>query len=234
MRSHPPQCWDWRTNPGRCHAGRWTKTASGSLRERARGWLKRAARDSFPPASGAVVPVPHPAAGRLHVRHGGRAPRRACVRGWGADESVRHRFDDDNIAFFGVCTDDARRDDALLQDEIPGVRFFWDADCALGGLYGVADPEGAERNVTYVLSPDLRVMATFHGTGDAQLVSLLALLDRLPAHLRRRAWLPTRRPCSSCPGCSSRRCVGTSSPDMRNRAGRIPASCGTWTARPRD
>lgn len=101
--------------------------------------------------------------------------------------AARPRFSDDHVAFFGVCTDDTRRGDALLQDELPGVRFFWDADRRVSGLYGAIDAEGGDRVLTYVLSQDLRVMAAFRGQGDAQLASLLAMLDRIPP-------LPAPRP----------------------------------------
>lgn len=93
---------------------------------------------------------------------------------------ARERFNDDTLAFFGVCTDAGRMEQPELQDEVPGIRFFWDVDRAVSALYGVLDKEGRERNVTYVLSPDLRVMAAFATSGSAHLASLLSLLDRLP------------------------------------------------------
>jgi predicted 2-oxoglutarate/Fe(II)-dependent dioxygenase YbiX len=70
----------------------------------------------------------------------------------------------------------------LYQDEIPGIRFFWDLDRQVSGLYGAVERDGGLRNLTYVLSPGLRVMAILQNTGSTQVAALLSLFDRLPAH----------------------------------------------------
>src|SRR5215471_7224928 len=48
-------------------------------------------------------------------------------------------FDGAEAAFFGVSVDPADRAERGLVNAEPGVRFFWDFDCAVARLYGVAD-----------------------------------------------------------------------------------------------
>ncbi|HWA14380.1 MAG TPA: 2OG-Fe(II) oxygenase [Burkholderiales bacterium] len=95
--------------------------------------------------------------------------------------AARSRFDDEHFAFFGVSREPSDMAHALYQDEIPGIRFFQDFDLGVSALYGALTAEGAPRNLTYVLSPNLRVMAVLGSPGSTQLASLMALLDRLPA-----------------------------------------------------
>lgn len=95
----------------------------------------------------------------------------------------RARFDDDNLAFFGVSVDP---DDERLQrvaTALPGIRYFWDFDRAVSGLYGTLQADGAYRRVSYVLDPLLRVLAVlpFAATAEAHVRALLEVLDRLPA-----------------------------------------------------
>src|SRR5215213_1950758 len=42
--------------------------------------------------------------------------------------SIRERFDDEHLSFFGVSTEAAPPEQPLLKDAIPGIRFFWDLD----------------------------------------------------------------------------------------------------------
>src|SRR4051812_44578579 len=48
-------------------------------------------------------------------------------------------FNGADAAFFGVSVDPADRSGYGLANVDPGVRFFWDFDCAVARLYGVAD-----------------------------------------------------------------------------------------------
>jgi predicted 2-oxoglutarate/Fe(II)-dependent dioxygenase YbiX/peroxiredoxin len=93
--------------------------------------------------------------------------------------AARSRFDDTQLAFFGVSTEAADADHALLQDAIPGIRFFFDEAREVSGLYGALAPDGSYRAVTYVLDPALRVLAVL-SAGAGHFDRLSALLDRLP------------------------------------------------------
>jgi peroxiredoxin/predicted 2-oxoglutarate/Fe(II)-dependent dioxygenase YbiX len=94
--------------------------------------------------------------------------------------SARERFDDERVCFFGVSTDPADLERPGLDDQVPGIRFFWDFDRAVSELYGVIDADGSYRPMTYVLDPRLRVVAVIAADHPAHLSSLLALLERLP------------------------------------------------------
>ncbi len=77
----------------------------------------------------------------------------------------RDLFDDSNVAFFAVS---ASRDDERLdrvRDRIPGFRVFWDFGLRIARAYGVCEKSATSapapyRPVSYVLDPDLRVIAT--------------------------------------------------------------------------
>jgi peroxiredoxin len=65
-------------------------------------------------------------------------------------------FDDDTACFFGVTHD--ARDETRLADQYPGYRYFWDADGAVGRLYGSVPREQeaaglAIRRMWIVLDP---------------------------------------------------------------------------------
>lgn len=93
--------------------------------------------------------------------------------------SMRARFDDDNCAFFGVVTAQADAGDALLQDALPGIRFFWDDALEASALYGAVAADGGYRGLTYVLDPALRVIAAL-ALDEGHFERLRALLERLP------------------------------------------------------
>jgi predicted 2-oxoglutarate/Fe(II)-dependent dioxygenase YbiX/peroxiredoxin len=95
--------------------------------------------------------------------------------------SIRQRFDDDTLAFFGVTTDAADLGQPALKDSIPGMRFFWDLDKSVSALYGAIAPDGTcLGGMTYVLDPSLRVLAMLSAGDAAHFESLMAVLDRLP------------------------------------------------------
>jgi peroxiredoxin len=75
-------------------------------------------------------------------------------------------FDDENASFFGVSID--RQDETKLGIGVmlDGIRYFWDFDFQVSGLYGALDPGQAAgagqvsyRPFTLVLDPSLRVLA---------------------------------------------------------------------------
>jgi predicted 2-oxoglutarate/Fe(II)-dependent dioxygenase YbiX/peroxiredoxin len=94
--------------------------------------------------------------------------------------SIRARFDDEHAAFFGVLTKDADAGHPLLQDAVPGMRFFFDDAREVSGLYGAVVEDGSDRRLTYVLDPSLRVLAALP-VNEGHFERLHALLERLPA-----------------------------------------------------
>ncbi len=78
------------------------------------------------------------------------------------DLMARYRalFDDTKICVFGVTEDPA--DEKRLSDDIPGIRYFWDADGKIARLYGALphDPKGPPlfRPGFVMLDPTLRIL----------------------------------------------------------------------------
>jgi peroxiredoxin len=74
------------------------------------------------------------------------------------DLALRHRdsFNDTDAAFFGVSVDPADRTQRGIDDSEPGVRFFWDLDCAICRLYGVADDANL-RPAIFLIDPAFRI-----------------------------------------------------------------------------
>lgn len=76
---------------------------------------------------------------------------------------LRHQFDDDKLAFFGVSIDPD--DEKRLKESLPGIRFFLDFDRKVSALYGAIDAEKIDAKApaydgfTLVLDPFLRVIA---------------------------------------------------------------------------
>jgi peroxiredoxin len=94
--------------------------------------------------------------------------------------AMRGRFDDEQLSFFGVTTDAADLERDSMRDAYPGIRFFFDLDRAVSGLYGALAPDGAPRPLTYLLDTGLRVMAAFSGADAATARALASRLDQLP------------------------------------------------------
>jgi peroxiredoxin len=94
--------------------------------------------------------------------------------------SIRERFDDVNLSFFGVSTDPQDLERPLLRDSIPGIRFFWDFDRSVSEMYGVIAVDGTYRRLTYVLDPALRVLSIIQSPGEGHFRALLEVLKRLP------------------------------------------------------
>ncbi|WP_439859301.1 2OG-Fe(II) oxygenase [Pseudomonas sp. MBLB4136] len=94
----------------------------------------------------------------------------------------RQRFDDDNLAFFGVSVDPDDERLGRVGSSLPGIRFFWDFERSVSTLYGAVQADGGHRRITYVLDPLLRVLAVLPLAGDAEahIRELQAVLDRLP------------------------------------------------------
>jgi peroxiredoxin len=72
----------------------------------------------------------------------------AEVASWRVLDDVqqgRSVFDDAHACFFGVSTDPEDERLGRVCDDLPGIRFFWDFDRQVSGLYGaVAEPAVAK------------------------------------------------------------------------------------------
>jgi peroxiredoxin/predicted 2-oxoglutarate/Fe(II)-dependent dioxygenase YbiX len=84
-----------------------------------------------------------------------------------AVQAHRALFDDARACFFGVSVDPADAENGRVQESMPGIRFFWDFDCAVSRLYGAvaADTAGGEtaismRRFWLLLDPALRVVSS--------------------------------------------------------------------------
>jgi peroxiredoxin/predicted 2-oxoglutarate/Fe(II)-dependent dioxygenase YbiX len=89
----------------------------------------------------------------------------------------RELFDGAGAAFWGVSVDPADRSQRGLANESLGVRYFWDFDCAVSRLYGVAGAEYLSPAI-FLIDPAFRVAMAepIEATG--------AVLDRLARELR--------------------------------------------------
>ena len=103
---------------------------------------------------------------------------------------VEHRalFDDRPACFFGVSTDPADVAANAVAQQLPGIRWFLDYDCAVSQLYGAADQTGnpAEyRPHWLLLDTTLRVVGRFPlNAGDQAITALKAQIaapDNYPA-----------------------------------------------------
>ncbi len=68
----------------------------------------------------------------------------------------RPLFNDTDAAFYGVSVDRADRTQRGLAASEPGVRFFWDFDCAVSRLYGAADNTHL-RPTVFLIDPGFRI-----------------------------------------------------------------------------
>ena len=89
----------------------------------------------------------------------------------------RRLFNDADAAFYGVSVDPQDRAQRGLANSEPGLRFFWDFDCAVTRLYGVADSEHLKPTV-FLIDPSFRIAMT------EPVENLAAVLDRLEQELR--------------------------------------------------
>lgn len=106
----------------------------------------------------------------------------------GAVRAARSLFDDQKLSFFGITADPRDRDSAACQQEVPGIRFFWDTDLAIARAYGAVEADAAPgqgplayRAHWLLLDPMLRVLATvpFDEAG-RHLETMTGLVHRLP------------------------------------------------------
>src|SRR3569833_3155526 len=100
----------------------------------------------------------------------------ACAKAFTQVATRRELFNAADAAFFGVSADPADRLQRGLANSEPGLRFFWDFDCKVARLYGVADALNLKPTV-FLIDPAFRIamVAAIEETG--------AVLDRLAAEL---------------------------------------------------
>lgn len=89
----------------------------------------------------------------------------------------RRMFNDTDAAFYGVSVDPLDRSQRGLANSEPGLRFFWDFDCAVSQLYGVADAEFLKPTI-FLLDPMFRIAMA------EPVENAAAVLDRLEQELR--------------------------------------------------
>ncbi|MBC6417792.1 MAG: 2OG-Fe(II) oxygenase [Prochloron sp. SP5CPC1] len=98
------------------------------------------------------------------------------------EEVRRHGriFDDEKCCFFGVSKDPEDVALSRVQQQLPGIRFFWDFDQNINRQYGVIDEAD-----TYILDERLRILSVLPfgnlpETHVSQLISILSTLPNLP------------------------------------------------------
>ena len=85
----------------------------------------------------------------------GTSPGREMVAGF-----MRHsdQFNDEIACFFGVSADPLDREQARVEQRVPGCRFFWDFERQVAQLYGALDAKGAVVPQTVVIDPMMRIL----------------------------------------------------------------------------
>lgn len=73
----------------------------------------------------------------------------------------RSRFDDINLSFFGVLTNEGEFDDNRSSKPARGIYYILDTDLSISKSFGTVRPDGSFRKVIYILDPCLRVMSVF-------------------------------------------------------------------------
>jgi peroxiredoxin/predicted 2-oxoglutarate/Fe(II)-dependent dioxygenase YbiX len=90
----------------------------------------------------------------------------------------RALLNDWDAAFFGVSSDPADRTLRGLANSEPGVRFFWDLDCAISRLYGVADAHYNLVPAIFLIDPGFRIAMA------EPIERTAAVMERLEGELR--------------------------------------------------
>ena len=99
----------------------------------------------------------------------------------------RERFDDQQVCFFGVSIDVNDQLLGRVQQQLPGIRFFWDFDQQISRLYGtiaadaIDGSQGTYRPFSIVLDPAMRTLAVLSfDPPETHVPRLLKLMDSLP------------------------------------------------------
>jgi predicted 2-oxoglutarate/Fe(II)-dependent dioxygenase YbiX/peroxiredoxin len=100
----------------------------------------------------------------------------------------RQFFDNQKAAFFGVSWSASDDERVVIEKELPGIRYFLDADGAISRLYGVlpldlpfVEAVRFPRKRWFVLDPQLRIVGVFpFQPGGAERGALTKFLSALP------------------------------------------------------
>jgi peroxiredoxin len=100
------------------------------------------------------------------------------------DDLAQYRevFDDEFCCFFGVSIDPEDQRLSCLQEQIPGIRFFWDFEQTVSQQFGVVDQSDTYHLCTYILDERLRVLTVlpFANQPENHVSQLIAILSKLP------------------------------------------------------
>lgn len=100
------------------------------------------------------------------------------------DDLATHRnvFDDEFCCFFGITTDPDDPTSSRLQEQIPGIRFFWDFDQHISQQFGVIDQDDTYHPCTYILDERLRVLDVlpFDQEPENHVAQITAILKKSP------------------------------------------------------
>ncbi|MDX6751513.1 2OG-Fe(II) oxygenase [Geminicoccaceae bacterium 1502E] len=107
----------------------------------------------------------------------GSAAEPAAAAALRAVAARRRLFDDERACFFGVSADPEDEAQGRLRQSVPGIRYFFDRDGAIGRLYGAVREGEPFRPLWLVLDPMLRVVAVLPL---AQAEAALRLVEALP------------------------------------------------------
>ncbi len=103
----------------------------------------------------------------------------------------RQLFNDSKICFFGISIDPSDHSNGKLQQEIPGIRYFWDFQGNISVRYGALSPDllsqdleaklAAYQGFTLILDPELRVIAVVDFEDSVHDHKVSDLLQNLPS-----------------------------------------------------
>ena len=99
-----------------------------------------------------------------------------------AVRAQRKLFDDDKVALFYVTADAGDVVDARIQDEVPGIRWFFDSEGEVRSLYDTQDERLAREGGWFLIDPALRIMAAGPLSHAAGMTQLIANLPRPDLH----------------------------------------------------
>jgi peroxiredoxin len=99
----------------------------------------------------------------------------------------RNIFDDGRCSFFGVSIDPQDKEENRVEQQLPGIRYFWDFDLQISKIFGTAEtePETEQihyRRCTFILDTRLRVMKVFPFIPDVEkyLAHVIQFIFQLP------------------------------------------------------
>ncbi len=99
-----------------------------------------------------------------------------------AVQAQRKLFDDDKVALFWVTGDPGDQVDARIQDQVPGIRWFFDPDGEVRKLYGGPEDRLAEAGGWFLIDPALRIMATGPLSHSEEMVRIIGALPPPELH----------------------------------------------------